>query len=320
MGMKRGLALAVAFGLFAGGPAPAHEGAESAGEGRVEPEVIPLHRIPALVDVSDRVLRQISALIRVDASIEVIEAALPDLQAIVAERSEGLAALLEGAPSRKRLSDSAADWAYRAGALDRWRRELSGRSEGLESSIQRLAVERATWELTLADARDAQAPETILHRLEALLARGHEIERLARERLTVVLTLQDHVAEQGLRVEEALDRIETAREEFRAELLVAEAEPLWRDLRRHDLGTHGGAVLESIRMDLRNLRGFVASNGPRLLLDLVIFILLLNAAFALRRRVAQWTEDDPPLGRAAVMLGRPVSLALLVSLLVFPSL
>ncbi|MCZ6782310.1 MAG: mechanosensitive ion channel, partial [Proteobacteria bacterium] len=142
----------------------------------------------------------------------------------------------------------------------------------------------------------------------------------ARERLTVVLTLQDHVAEQGLRVEEALDRIETAREEFRAELLVAEAEPLWRDLRRHDLGTHGGAVLESIRMDLRNLRGFAASNGPRLLLDLVIFILLLNAAFALRRRVAQWTEDDPQLGRAAVMLGRPVSLALLVSLLVFPSL
>jgi small-conductance mechanosensitive channel len=90
---------------------------------------------------------------------------------------------------------------------------------------------------------------------------------------------------------------------------------LWLDLFGVHPGEHYEDTRTSIAEDLRKLREFAAASGSRFLLDLLIFIVVVRYAFAVKRRLENPIEGVPPIGRSGELFKRPISIALLATLL-----
>ena len=308
-----GLALA-ALAIATSAPAqetPATEKPESAPEDLA----IPLVEVSQRAEQTALVLSRAAATFPQTPDVAEIEEQIPETERSLEERRRLLTRNLESGVFRGRLSDVSAEWDQTSAQLDRWRKTLTPKLLEIESAIESLVKEQEVWERTREKAKGADSPETITKRISATLSEINGAIATARESQSSLLTLQDRIVQQDLLATAALDQIRAAQRETRSSLLERNAPALWRDLFEIHPSEHYDDTHSSIGEDLRKLRDFAAASGSRFLLDLLIFIVVVRYALAVKRRLENPIEGIPPVGRSGDLFQRPVAIALLATIL-----
>jgi len=286
-----------------------------------KPESVPEDLAIPLVEVSQRaeqtalILRKAAAASPQTPEIAEIEAQIPETERSLEKRRRLLTRSLESGGFRGRLSDASAEWDQTSAQLEHWRETLTPKLLEIESAIESLTNEQKVWERTSENAKGADSPETITKRISTTLSEINGAIATARESQSILLTLQDRIVQQDLLAKAAGDQIRAAERESRSGLLERDAPALWRDLFGIHPSEHYDDTRTSVGEDLRKLREFASASGSRFLLDLLIFIVVVRYALAVKRRLENPIEGVPPIGRSGELFQRPVAIAILATIL-----
>jgi small-conductance mechanosensitive channel len=276
---------------------------------------IPLVEVSQRAEQTALVLSKAAATFPQTPDVAEIEEQIDETERSLAMRRRLLERNLESGGHRGRLSDISTEWEQTLSQLDGWRKTLAPKLLKVESAIESLMKEQRVWERTREKAKGADSPETITKRINTTLSELNDAIATARERQSSLLTLQDRIVQQDLLATASRDRIRTAQRESRSDLLERDAPALWRDLFGVQPSDHIDDTRTSIAEDLRKLREFAATSGSRFLLDLLIFIVVIRYAFAVKRRLENPIEGLPAIGRSGELFQRPVAIALLATIL-----
>jgi small-conductance mechanosensitive channel len=223
-------------------------------------------------------------------------------------------------PGRDLLSDLRVGWEVRLDALDDWNKTLADRAARLESQGQDLEERVELWKSTRASARSQGAPPPVLERVDATTASLRSTRDAVRERLAVLLTLQDQVGQQRAIAIDQLEAVEVARLALRGRIFEQSAPPLWRDLDAEVAREPWRpAVRASLAHDVAELQRFASARRSELLLAGLFLGVVALLAFSGRRRSRRWAEDDPRRLSFALFLRHPLASALLLTLIVTPT-
>jgi small-conductance mechanosensitive channel len=281
---------------------------------------IPLSDIAARAQSVDQVLRRAREQLAPEVRITSIEAALPGVTARLQEESDALEELLPSGPSSEALQE--AKRGFRAGGeqLGAWRRLLTSRIENLESPLAEIGQLQHQWKLTQEEARRSGAPGAVLEQVAGVRSGLQGVSEKLKDRRGQLLALQNQIAREELRIEEAIDSLELTERELRRQLFERDAPPLWRAV--PEAARRAAPFWEPVRAgllrDVEQLRDYVRERSDRLLLHAFLFLVLLVGSTAIRRRVRRWEDDDPELRPSHLVLGRPFSSAFLIGILLVP--
>lgn len=290
----------------------------SAQEAAAEPG-IPLPEVSGRAEDTARFLREMGAVAARDPEVAAITRELPESRADVRDAAQITEEELRGNPGLDLLSDLRVGWEVRLDALDQWQTTLVRRAASLEEQSSQLEDRLDLWTRTRASARKQGAPAPILERIAATSRSLRETQDAVRERLAVLLTLQDQVGQQRATAVRQLEAVRAARLALRGRIFERDQPALWSALAEADRGPWWPAVRTSLEYDLGELQRFGASRRMELLLAGLFFAVTGLLALSWRRRARGWDEDDPRRLSFALFLRHPVASALLLTLIVTPT-
>ncbi|MGI9591779.1 MAG: mechanosensitive ion channel family protein, partial [Myxococcota bacterium] len=141
----------------------------------------------------------------------------------------------------------------------------------------------------------------------------------ASKRATALVSLQDRIGKLQKTANGNLETIRKETQQQRVRLLEPDSPPIWEGWRPE--GDAKG-VLERLKLDwerdLAALRRFVTTSGPAVFQFVLILLAILFGTVMIGRRLDAWTEEDDELRQTARVFHRPVSVALLASVLASP--
>lgn len=244
------------------------------------------------------------------------------LEAQVESNTRQIEERIGATPTLYELREMERDLSFRSLELDRWQKIMTEAVSQAESDLQWVKAEEATWKMTLDQLPQEGSFEVVAERIRLTRAELQKLQARVQERLSQLLILQDKVSQQDFLVSSQLDHITLVKQRFQDRLLNRDNRPLWSALLSPTKEESSGGFMtepfgQSLAHELSAAREQLkAQKGNFILLSLLfITILLLNKALA--KRIDPLTEDDPELHEAAEVLKRPVSVALLITLLIY---
>jgi len=291
--------------------------AAAAASAKPKPEdlAIPLVEISQRAEGTAKIVSAAINALPKDESVASVTEQIPEIEKSLLERRSELDQALASDQNRERLEDYRSDWSQTLTQLNDWRDQLGPIILEIESALESLSKEKVIWERTRQEAEGADSPGSIVKRIRITLSEIDKTIATVSASRSTLLTLQDRVVQQDLMASAAVEQIEAAQREGRSGLFERNAPPLWADLRGIRPGEHMEEIRTSIRRDLENLREFAAASGSQFLLDLLIFIVVIRYAFAVKRRLVNPVEGIPPIGQSGELFERPVSIAVLTTVL-----
>jgi small-conductance mechanosensitive channel len=280
------------------------------------PTPIPVSEIIAQSENAASTLKEIAASTTAEPSTEMIERDLPVLTEEINARLEETAKTVEGATSLDNLRSFEADWRALTRRLPDWNNDLTLRARKLEDDLRRLDDLRTRWEQTREVLSTTETPPEILARVDEIIRSAAETRRLIIAEQARAVTMQNRVAEQQKRVDEALKTIAARREALVGQLLVRDSPPIWSG----NLWTLGAAGIRdgmrgTLDEQIEGLSAFVERNREKLIFHILVFALLAGVLFYLRRRARPIVEANPELKQSAVIFYLPVPTALVLAIL-----
>ena len=213
------------------------------------------------------------------------------------------------------LSDLEISWKNRAARLAKWQQVISRWTSQLYRDFTLIDQEEQTWELTLKTYSGGALPRQVEAAVRNLLAEIKKIKAQVRKRLDAALVLENQLYQRETAIEEVLSDVTLGKERFRESLIVAERVPLWQVMTEWQrMGLAATEIAASLSRQFAEAVDFLRTQLLGLSLIVCLFFLILIVASLLSQKVAQWTQDHPHFEAATHFLQRPVSLALLITL------
>lgn len=275
---------------------------------------IPFSDIITQAENDSSTLKEITAGASSDPVSETIERDLPALTAEINARLEETAQTVEGATSLDALRRFEADWRTLTRKLPDWKDDSTTRARKLESDLRRLDDLSERWKKTLEELRNSEAPSEVTARIEEIIQNAANTRRTIVAEQARVVRLQNQVADQQSRVEEALKTIAQRREALVGQLLAQDSPPVWSA----DLWADGNirqGLRDSLTPQIEGLNAFVQRNINKLVIHILVFVLLAGILFYLRRWARPLVEANPHLKQSAVIFYLPIPTALVLALL-----
>ena len=277
------------------------------------PRPIPPGLISAKSEETAAVLRSMADRHGPDPALEAIRSALPSILG----RAEDLLGntekrLAQQAPPRameemeRRLLDLRAP-------LYLWRAKLQRQAHALDRDLQTLSDLRGPWEATLQSA-DSTLAATAVAQEGVTSIRDQEVQ--FGERRAELFTVEEQVRHALDIIQEGLEQIEAARERARMHIAALDVPPLWSAL-LHPLGSEHqvNQLGAAWREGKSQVREFVGTSRNALVAIGVFFLVVLVGSVRLGRGLRRRTTSEPELEAAARILSRPVSAAVIASVL-----
>jgi small-conductance mechanosensitive channel len=315
-GLRAGLpgapAVALALWLALAGPVLA-QSPSSHPAARAEPAppaAIPVAEIARRAEEVDDFRRTVDATIVPSARVAGIRDRLSVLDARIAERFDRTQQAVSARPSLLALDELIESWQSTRLELTGWVDTLTARAVLLERQTARLRELKEAWTRTRAEIRAAGAPEPILDRTESVLATIEATRQRLEAARAEALVLQDRVARQLSRSQDALVQLAGARRHATIELFVRESPPIWQT-RRLTLAEGAAALKATVETQRVALRQFARDESGRLAVH-VVCVLALAVALWIARRRAREEPPDGPLPSLAPLLVHPIAAALVL--------
>jgi potassium efflux system protein len=204
-------------------------------------------------------------------------------------------------------------WQTLRGDLDDVNGRIELRARRREADLATLTALHESWAHAVDLARKANAPQTVLDRLQNTVATIDQTRPLVEQRRARVLVLQDAVTRALQTSDDALVRLADARRDAIRRALSPQEPPIWRRERAaSDVPTFAvdiGAKVETLRLYATAYRGRLVACG---LVILALMILFRRGA----RRAVGGVEDGSGAAPQDSIHRRPYAAAILVGLLI----
>ncbi|HEY3065484.1 MAG TPA: mechanosensitive ion channel domain-containing protein [Methylomirabilota bacterium] len=306
-----GIAVLAVTAITAHGLGRNESRAQAPAEVQDAPASIPLPEIARRTEEVGALLRSLEVQLPPNPHVKAIEAEMPELSERLRARFEWSRQMVETRPELGVVDTLVERW--QAARLDlRSRMEvLTARAVWLEQQRARLIQLSETWTRTRADARAARVPEPVAARIDDVRASLAAAQARVEAERTETLLLQERIARELARCEDALALIGRARQRATSDLFVRDSLPLW-SLHRDAAGGFVQAIGTSLSGHLSLLRQFVADQSARILMHVGVFLGLAMVLLWVRRVTRAGPAWATPLG---TIFARPVAAALILALL-----
>jgi potassium efflux system protein len=266
--------------------------------------------IPPRADFVAADLRRIEELIVPDPVIVRIGEALDARDVVVVALLARLDSIDAGEISIRQIEDQRLPWLELLTEVEGWGGLARARLIDLQRERERIAEERALWELTLQGAEDAEIPPELVGRIETTLTRLRDVESRVREARDGMSFLADRLVTTHEQITESLLRLEDAAQAVRARLLDRREAPFTGELTGLDSQQIVGGIGRAAVNWRRSLIAHTTYYRAQLGLLLVVYLLLLAQALRLRRLGRSRPVEGGGARAWRSLAERPFSLAL----------
>jgi potassium-dependent mechanosensitive channel len=279
------------------------------------PPSIPVPEVAGRAEEVAKLLRDFDALLG-RTTTETIEKRLPEFSARIAAQAEATGRQLDAAPVGAVLDEVTSQWQATRAELMGYVNILTERATGLERALERLSALRETWTRGRADAQASRAPAQVIERIDGVLTAIAATRSRLQQQRSVILVLQDRVAQEVARCESMLEWIARTRQAASGGLTERDGVPVWQAgqlaLATRELPAR---VRSAITADLAQMHAFARDRRGTLPLHVALFLGLLLLTWTARRRARVWISSGEAPGASLRVLERPASAALVLSLL-----
>jgi small-conductance mechanosensitive channel len=271
---------------------------------------VPVAEIARRAEEVDDFRRSVDATVAPSARIASIESQLPALDTRIAERRDRMQLALSTQPSLLTLDALAESWQETRVELTGWVETLTARAILLDQQRARLQALKETWTRTRAEVRGAGAPKPIVDRTDGVLAAIETTRQRVDSARAETLVLQDRVARQLSRTQEAIVEVARARRHVTVELFMRESPPIWA-VQRLTMAEGLAAVRATIETQRAGIRQFFRDEIGRAAVHAVA-VLALGVVLWIGRRRARLEPPDGPLSSLAPLLVHPFAAAFVI--------
>ena len=278
------------------------------------PAAIPVAEVSQRADEVAAFLRYLDEQLPPSQQIARIEQELAPLSERLAERLNQTKRTIESGPGLGLMDGLADSWQSSRMGLVAWVDALTARATWLEQQRAQLMALSDTWTRTRTAVRAAGVPAPVFQRVTDVLATlAIAQDRVAAQRMST-LVLQDRVARELSRVEDALAQIGQARRRAAGNLFVRESPPIWR-VRPLPLSAVPAALRPSLEAQIVTLRLFVADQSDRIAFHVVLLVVLIGFLWWAKKRAGGLTTTETAARSLAFLFDQPVAAALVLGLL-----
>jgi potassium-dependent mechanosensitive channel len=271
---------------------------------------VPMAEIARRAEEVDDFRRSVDATVAPSARIVSIESQLPALDTRIAERRDRMQLVLNTQPSLLTLDALAESWQETRVELTGWVEALTARAILLDQQRARLQALKETWTRTRAEVRAAGAPKPIVDRTDGVLAAIETTRQRLDSARAETLVLQDRVARQLSRTQEAIVEVAQARRHVTVKLFMRESPPIWA-VQRLTMAEGLAAVRATIETQRAGVRQFFRDEIGRAAVHAVA-VLALGVVLWIGRRRARLEPPDGPLSSLAPLLVHPFAAAFVI--------
>lgn len=278
---------------------------------------IPLLEIATRAEQVKRPLREIAARVSPNSVIAPIASQLQIEEVQLNAQAKQIEERIATTPTLYELRELEQDWQVRSLEISRWQKLLTQQATEAETDLHWISGQQTLWAATLNQILDPDALEVVFERIRATLAELRRLQPLAEDRLSLLLSLQDRVSQLDFLVAQEVDHLAQARQRFQGQLLARDNRPLWSAFFAPEGEAQNDSSGRSFVHELAAARENIKAEKLSFLLLVMLFIAVLLVNIALAKKNDLLTADDSVLHQSAGVLKRPVSAALLVTLLTY---
>lgn len=276
----------------------------------------------AAPDIADR-STQLAATVRAATAdsqrspqIEAIASSLSGLSTGIDDLASYSRAVIKSSPGVGGIAELVNTWQPVSARLDGWAAQVRQRAQQLEQDREKLEKAEKEWALTMQSPELAGLPDDVRNVVSGALASVRTARKRVAERRSDVLLLQSRIAEQQVIAGAVMEEVRAAEKVQRIGLIAFDSAPLWRIAELRSTPVPARPEIEFSSETAMLFRQYTMAAAVRLFF-FIIFVLI--AWFLLRRlrthREVWKSSEDPPVRALALVVRRPVSSAIFLSVM-----
>jgi hypothetical protein len=198
-------------------------------EVQTAPKPIPVEEIATRsAEVAD-LLRTLHAQFTPNPEFEKIQKELPEASSRMADELRRTLKVLHAQPTLEMLQNQQQLWKKNQSELVAWLNLLTRRATHLQAAMRQLGGLYESWHQTLDAAQKAQAPETVIQQIDAILPDIKAARKNLQVKHSAAIDLQSRVAEEVARCGAALGEISKAQQAVVEKIASRESRPIWHE-------------------------------------------------------------------------------------------
>ena len=281
------------------------------------PEAVPLSDLAKRLEASRRLLREIGERPE-DPELAEVAKEVEATRREFAEQVKSEEAAIGKSLRPEEIWDLEVSLKSRTARIAKSQLMVAAAAGQLYKDVADVEQEEKIWQQTLKAYAAGAMPREVERAVRDLLVEVAKIRTGVRKRLDAALVLENQLYQRETTLTELLGSVNLAKDRFRESLIVAERVPLWKiGLEWQKMTLPAGGVAGLLYQQLSDGLDFLSAHRLGVVLLVFFFFIVLIGASWLSRKVAQWTQEHPHFEEATHFLKRPVSLALLLTLVLF---
>ncbi len=214
------------------------------------------------------------------------------------------------------LEETVKTWRRVDARIDAWQEILKGRAEEIDLLLLQISEQREVWQLTLSSANQEDLPPEVRQELLDTLKAIDDTDASVRASRDMVLTLQSRISRLKSVVADTLAVQEEEIQNRRKGIVGRDSPMLWNAFSVP--GVDGGPSEQVSAMweqNSQSVREYVVENASKQVRHVAYVVALAFGLTLLRRKAEFWAQQDRSLDRTVRVLDRPVSAALIITVL-----
>jgi small-conductance mechanosensitive channel len=274
---------------------------------------VPVAEISQRAEEVNGLLRALERDLQPSPQIERIEHELDPLARRLDTRLDRTKHTLESGAELGALDNLVDLWQASRLGLAAWVETLTVRATWLEQQRAGLATLAETWTRTRTEARAAKVPPAVFQRITDVLAAIAETQAKLESHRGAMLVLQDRVARELSRCEEALAEVQQARQRAVSDLFVRESPPIWRA--RPSQVANAAGVVTALATQMEVVLRFAHEHTERIALHAILILTLIVFLWRAKRRAHRLQTTPTSAQALGVLFDQPVAAGLVLGLL-----
>jgi small-conductance mechanosensitive channel len=219
--------------------------------------------------------------------------------------------------SARMLDNLNQTWIAERNQLSEWARAIQKRVEVLSGELVGLRALAEPWQLTLDQQEADELPDAIADRVRSTLADIDSTIDDVRKRRNILLTAQNTLSEQSVRIDEILDNVRNVQTRKEVRILATDSPPLWLMFSRAETAGEPDVtdqVESSWDRSLDLLLLYLEAHDDQALGQLLLFLILATTLAITKRRRKSRTHDESRVETQIDVLSFPIASSLLLVL------
>jgi small-conductance mechanosensitive channel len=249
-----------------------------------------------------------------EATLVNLEQQINALRKSTTDKSQRTEAAIHSGAIFTELQQSSLDWDALNSKVENLSKTLTGHGAAIDNEINSLKSDEVRWSATNEQARAQESAPELLDLTTKAVADIGAARKLAEERRSRVLAMQQSIATQSSLISTEIDHLNKAKAQSQRSLFEQDSLPLWKIQGVKQSDPSVGKVFSQSYDDGNRLKAFISAKRVPLVGILLLTLLAVVFFFRLKRSLGITTAESNLYNHTSLSQ-RPFSFALLIFLI-----